>query len=90
VRAVLSKVKLDECDAGIVYTSDISGDSTHDIMRVYIPDDLNIIAEYPIAVVKESKEKSLAASFMNYVLSDEGARTLTKFGFIPANQSDKR
>jgi molybdate transport system substrate-binding protein len=90
VRAVLSKVKLDECDAGIVYTSDISGDSTHEITRVYIPDDLNIIAEYPIAVVKESKEKSLAASFMDYVLSDEGARTLTKFGFIPANQSDKR
>jgi molybdate transport system substrate-binding protein len=90
VLAVLSKVKLDECDAGIVYTSDISRDSTLEVMRIYIPDDLNIIAEYPIAIVKESKARSLAASFIEYVISDEGGRTLSDFGFMRVNQSEKR
>jgi len=90
VLAVLSKVRLDECDAGIVYTSDISRDSTHEILRIYIPDDLNIIAEYPIAIVRESKAKSVAGSFIEYVLSDEGGRALSDFGFMRVNQPEKR
>jgi len=90
VLAVLSKVKLDECDAGIVYASDITRDSTHEVMRMYIPDDLNIIAEYPIAPVSESRAKKLAGAFIEYVLSDEGGRTLSDFGFMRVKQSDKR
>jgi molybdate transport system substrate-binding protein len=82
VRAVLSKVKLGECDAGIVYSSDITRDSLHEVIRIDIPDQLNIIAEYPIAITNQSESRQTAGEFLDYVLSDEGGRVLSTFGFI--------
>jgi len=81
VRAVLSKVQLGECDAGIVYTSDIAHDTLHKVLRIDIPDSLNIIAEYPIAVVHGSRSPQTAREFLDYILSDEGVRVMASFGF---------
>ena len=49
VKAVVNKVTLGEADAGIVYATDVkaAGDKAE---GVAIPDDLNVIATYPIAV----------------------------------------
>ena len=90
VRAVLSKVRLDECDAGIVYSSDIARDSVHEISRIPIPDQLNIIAEYPLAVVSGSGNPKIAAQFLEYVLSDAGGRVLSQFGFMSVSHTEKR
>ena len=46
--AVVAKVSSGEADAGIVYTSDIT---TADVGSVTVPDDINVVATYPIAVV---------------------------------------
>lgn len=79
VRDVLAKVQLGEADAGIVYVSDadFAGD---DVQLIDIPDDVNIVATYPIAPVAGGDE-ALAAAFIAYLLSDEGQAILTDFGF---------
>ena len=48
-----------------------------------IPDDLNVIATYPIAVVSGSEEADLAQRFVDYVLGP-GQQTLAEYGFEPA------
>ena len=83
VKAVLTKVALGEADAGIVYTSDISGKDASKVDRLEIPDALNIIASYPIALVKDSKNPELAQAFIDLVLSQAGQDLLGKYNFIP-------
>lgn len=83
VRAVLTKVQLGEADAGIVYTSDIIGAARDEVLRLEIPDELNVFATYPIAVVSDSMRPELAAQFAELVLSPEGQQVLAEYGFIP-------
>ncbi len=83
VKAVLTKVALGEADAGIVYTSDISGQDAGKVGWLDIPDALNVIASYPIAPVKDSKNPELAQAFIDFVLSQEGQDILAKYNFIP-------
>lgn len=79
VRAVLSKVMLGEADAGIVYFTDV-GDA-EDILVIEIPEEVNAVAEYPIATVRASKFPELAQEFVDAVLSSAGGTTLAKHGF---------
>ncbi|MEI6776352.1 MAG: molybdate ABC transporter substrate-binding protein [Chloroflexales bacterium] len=81
VRSVLSKIVLGEGDAGIVYTTDAATDVEH-IGTITIPDELNVIAVYPIAPLAESKVPDLAKAFVTYVLSPEGQQVLLKYGFL--------
>ncbi len=83
VKSVLTKVALGEADAGIVYTSDISGQDAGKVGRLDIPDALNVIASYPIAPVTESKNPDLAQAFIDLVLSQKGQDILAKYNFIP-------
>lgn len=79
-RAVLSKVALGEADAGIVYVTDVKSAGTR-VTGVDIPEQHQVIARYPIAVVRESKNPRLAQAYVGYLLSDEGQRLLAEFGF---------
>jgi molybdate transport system substrate-binding protein len=83
VRSVLSKVLLGEADAGIVYTSDIFGESAGQVAQIDIPDELNTIAGYPIAPVADSANFELAQAFVEFVLSPEGQAVLAGYGFMP-------
>lgn len=82
VKAVLTKVVLGEADAGIVYTSDITPDQADQVQQIEIPDELNTIASYPIAIVSDTQQPELADAFIAYVLSD-GQAILEGYGFIP-------
>jgi molybdate transport system substrate-binding protein len=86
VKAVLSKVTLGEADAGIVYTSDIALNADK-VGKLDIPDNLNTIASYPIAAIKDSKHADLAKKFVDYVLAPQGQEILVAYGFIPTNGS---
>jgi molybdate transport system substrate-binding protein len=86
VKAVLSKVILGEADAGIVYTSDLSGDNATRVIQIDIPDAYNVIATYPIAAVIDSPNSAIAADFIDFVLSKDGQSRLAKYGFIPLNR----
>lgn len=84
VKAVVSKVSLDEADAGIVYVTDITAEAAQKVGTLDIPDALNTIAKYPIAPVADGKNNDLAKAFIALVLSPEGQAILVKAGFIPA------
>jgi molybdate transport system substrate-binding protein len=80
VRGVLTRIQLGEADAGIVYRTDAlaAGD---DVTAVPIPEEYNVTARYPIAVVKDTQEGDLAAAFVEFVLSAEGQGILERHGF---------
>jgi molybdate transport system substrate-binding protein len=80
VRGVLSKVALGEADAGVVYTSDVSG-AEAEVLQLEIPAALNVVAEYPLAPLADSEHPELAAQFVAFVRSTEGQTILQKYGF---------
>lgn len=82
VRQVSAKVALGEADAGIVYASDVTPDIAEDVIAIPIPDVLNTIASYPIAVTNDAAEPELAQAFIDLLLSDEGQNTLASWNFI--------
>ena len=82
VKTVITKVLSGDADAGIGYVTDVTPDLADQITLAPIPDDVNVIATYPIAVVTGSKETDLAQSFVDSVLGD-GQRTLAQYGFLP-------
>jgi molybdate transport system substrate-binding protein len=80
VRAVLNKVSLGEADAGIVYVTDVKSAASH-VTGVDIPEQQQVLARFPIAVVKDSKNPRLARGFVDFLLSPAGQSLLAEFGF---------
>jgi len=83
VNYVVTKVALGEADAGFAYVSDVTQDMISKIDKIVIPDEYNIIAEYPLGMLMESKYPAESQRFMDLVMSDEGRAVLEKYGFDP-------
>jgi molybdate transport system substrate-binding protein len=79
VTGVLSKVALGEADAGIVYHSDVV--TSGQVQGVTIPDNQNVIADYPIAVLKSTQNQPGAVAFVDFLLSSDGQAILLAAGF---------
>jgi molybdate transport system substrate-binding protein len=79
VKQVVAKVQLGEADAGIVYASDAI--AAPELPVIEIPPELNVLAEYPIAVLKNAPHPELADAFVAFVLSPQGQAILQKWGF---------
>jgi molybdate transport system substrate-binding protein len=84
VKSVVGKVQLGEADAGIVYRSDVTPAAARYIRSFDIPGASNVIAAYPIAVVRGSANQDAARAFVARVLSPEGQAVLMKHGFLAA------
>jgi molybdate transport system substrate-binding protein len=80
VRAALSKVKLGEVDAALVYRTDAKA-SASDVDGVEFPESAGAINDYPIVVLRNAPNRTGAQAFLAYVLSDKGNAVLTKAGF---------
>jgi molybdate transport system substrate-binding protein len=87
VKQVLAKVSLGEAQAGVVYRTDVRG--AKDITTVDIPSNLNVVAEYPMAVLAKAPHPALAQAWLELVSSAEGQNTLHKAGFLPPSASAK-
>jgi molybdate transport system substrate-binding protein len=83
VSHLVSKIALGEVDAGFAYQSDISPELSEQVSKVEIPDQYNVVAEYPLGRLKESENPDQAASFIEFVISPEGRMVLEKYGFQP-------
>ena len=83
VRQVVAKVQLGEADAAVVYLSDVTPQSAPDLMTIAIPDDLNTLATYPIALVANGPQAELGQAFIDMVLSPAGQGVLKKGNFSP-------
>ena len=82
VKAVVSKVRLGEADAGVVYSTDVTAAAAQDMTPLAIPDQFNQIATYPIAALAKTQQPELAQQFIELVLSDAGQEVLARYGFI--------
>lgn len=82
VRTVFTKVALGEADAGVVYSSDVVGAGSDAVAHITIPDDLNVIATYPIAPLTDAQRPFLAQHFVDFVLSKEGQAIMASYGFV--------
>jgi molybdate transport system substrate-binding protein len=81
VKAVVSRVTLGEADAGVVYVTDVRAAGAK-VEGVAIPESINVVGRYPIAVLKDAPNRSAAATFVAYVVGPAGRATLEKFGFL--------
>ncbi len=84
VKQVASKVQLGEADAGIVYSTDVTPAIRSTVRVIHIPPEFNVIAKYPIAAVKGTRNESGARAFIEYVLSPAGQSILQRHGFLVA------
>ncbi len=83
VKATLGAVTTGDADAAIVYVTDAETAGAA-VDSVTIPDAQNVIAVYPIAGIKASRNAATVAAFIAYVESVKGQATLRSFGFLPA------
>ncbi len=83
VKAVLSKIILGEADAGIVYSSDVGPADESRLMKLDIPDPLNVQAAYYLAPINDSQGSGLAQEFIASILAPAGQDSLSRFGFQP-------
>ena len=81
-KATLAAVAQGDADAGIVYVTDARA-ADGAVAAVAIPEDQNVVATYPIAVVEGTDQAALARAFVAYVGSDEAQEALTEAGFLP-------
>ncbi|MGF1471690.1 MAG: molybdate ABC transporter substrate-binding protein [Rubrobacteraceae bacterium] len=81
VRAASNKVVLGEADATFVYASDVTPAVRDEVKVVEIPEGLNVVATYPIAVVEDPPNRALAREWTELVLGVEGQRVMEKWGF---------
>jgi len=80
VNALVTKVRLGEIDAGIVYRTDAAsaGDG---VATVPIAREHDVVARYWIAALPVGARSDLGADFVRFVLSTEGQGILGSFGF---------
>lgn len=79
VRSLLTKLEAGELDAGIVYVTDVI--ASEEVIGIEIPDALDPVTEYLIAVVADAPNPTGAGDFVAFVLSPEGRQILTAHGF---------
>lgn len=82
VKAVVTKIQLGEADAGIVYVTDVTEDIAGHVSMIEIPDALNVVARYPIAITTNAAQPEIARTFTDFVLSEQGQTILAALGFM--------
>jgi molybdate transport system substrate-binding protein len=80
VKSTLSKVELNEADAGVVYVSDVKAAGSK-VRGIEIDKSVNATTEYPITALSKAPNATGAQAFVDYVLSDAGSTVLVADGF---------
>ena len=80
VRLARAKVELGEADAAIVYRTDAG--SSERVRIVEIPSAFNVIADYPIGVLRRTTVPATAEAWVSLLMSPEGRTVLARHGFI--------
>ncbi|MBO9361877.1 MAG: molybdate ABC transporter substrate-binding protein [Thermoflexus sp.] len=81
VRAALARVALGEADAAFVYRTDVTPAYRERVRVVEIPDPVNVIARYPIALLKEAPCPAAARAFLELLRSPRGQEVMQRWGF---------
>ncbi len=81
VKAVLTKVLLDEVDAGLVYTTDVRAAKGR-VEAIPLPEASGAVNEYMIANLRQAPNSAAGRAFVDLVLSDRGRAVLAGAGFV--------
>lgn len=81
VRQVISKIALQEADAGLVYASDITPDIRSLVQGLPVHASIEIAATYPIGILVTTQKRDLAGDFLDFLIGEEGQAILKKWGF---------
>ncbi len=81
VRAAVNRVVVGDADATFGYASDVTPDIRDEVKVIEIPENLNIVAKYPVAILESTEDKELARKWVDLVLSEDGQGVLEKWGF---------
>ncbi|MDD5186881.1 MAG: molybdate ABC transporter substrate-binding protein [Methanoregula sp.] len=84
VTGLVARLCLGEADAGIAYASDVSEGDRVLITTLPVPDQYNVIAIYPLGIVRESAVQDRATAFAQFITSPGGDAILSRYGFTPA------
>lgn len=80
VTSVLTKVESGDADAGVVYVTDVRS-APGKVDGVNFPEADKAINAYPIAVLKQSSQPSLAGKWVDLVRGPDGQKVLQAAGF---------
>ncbi|WP_157430857.1 molybdate ABC transporter substrate-binding protein [Actinomadura macra] len=80
VKAVLTKVRLGEADAGLVYRTDAKAAGAQ-VKGIEFAESAKAINDYPIAQVAKAPRPALAKEFIALVLGGQGKDALARAGF---------
>jgi molybdate transport system substrate-binding protein len=81
VRQAVAKVQLGEADAAVVYSTDATPQVRDQLQIIQIPEELQTLATYPIAVARGANPAG-GEAFVAYVLGPQGQTTLANWGFL--------
>ncbi|QQQ79970.1 molybdate ABC transporter substrate-binding protein [Saccharothrix sp. 6-C] len=80
VKAVLTKVRLGEVDAALVYRTDVRS-AGGEVEGIGFPEADRTVNDYPIAPLAEARNPAGARAFVDFVRSDRGRAALAEAGF---------
>jgi molybdate transport system substrate-binding protein len=81
VRAALAAVESGNVDAGFVYKTD-ANISKRVKVAFAVPIEKGPAIRYPVAILKETKDKTAAENFLKHLESENARKTFEQFGFI--------
>ena len=84
VKSAVARVTSGEADASIVYVTDVRA-AGKKASGIDIPDSQNVVADYPIAIVKATTHHDAAASFVDAITNGSGQELFRTSGFLPAS-----
>lgn len=80
VKAVLTKVRLGEADAGLVYRTDVAA-AGDEVEGIEFAEASSVVNNYPIGAVNTSANSAAASAFIDFVLSPDARRLFDDAGF---------
>ncbi|WP_158841164.1 molybdate ABC transporter substrate-binding protein [Saccharothrix deserti] len=80
VKAVLTKVRLGEVDAALVYRTDVRA-AGGEVVGIEFPEAERTVNDYPIAPLAKARNAAGARAFIDHVRSDRGRAVLAEAGF---------
>jgi molybdate transport system substrate-binding protein len=86
VRAVLTYVETGNADAGLVYQTDANTSKKIRVIAIAPPDSHDPIL-YPVAVLRDSKNKPAARAFVEFLQGADARAVFQKYGFTSAEKS---
>lgn len=81
VRQVLAKVQIGAVDAAIVYSTDVVAAREGQVVGVVVPAEHTVSVAYWMGLTNDGGRSSAAATFVQFVHSEEGQALLAEHGF---------